>query len=357
MAQPRTPLRAVPSPQAFALAVLALSGLALHLRGKVRLAPMRQLTDHSTLTAPYNLLVYAASRVPAGPYLELDAFPELRAIAARWREIADEGRRLLEMGAVTVATGPNDLGFHTFFKRGWTRFYLCWYGETPPSARQACPVTTRILGAAPSIKGAMFAYLPPGAILGRHRDPFAGSLRFHLGLETPNDDACWIAVDGVRYSWRDGEGALFDETYVHEVRNGSDRGRLILLADVERPLRAPVRQLNRLVMRTVMNATATQNVEGERIGALNLAFGPIHGLLQIGKPLKAKNRRLYYAIKKALVATLLLCLVAAMLKPWRGLRGQFSLPNRLPSMPPIRPAPATAPATLPAPPSCAPPGR
>jgi beta-hydroxylase len=294
--------------------MFAASGLALHLRGKARLAPMRQLTDHSTFTAPYNLLVYAASKVSATPYLEIDAFPELQAVAAGWREIAAEGRALMEAGAVTAATGANDLGFHTFFKRGWTRFYLRWYGETPPSARRSCPVTTAILQASPSIKGAMFAFLPSGAVLGRHRDPFAGSLRFHLGLDTPNDDACWIEVDGERYSWRDGEGVVFDETYVHEAGNETDRGRLILLADVERPLHSPMRQINRLVMRTVMNATSTQNVEGEHVGALNRAFGPVHAVLQLGKPLKAKNRKAYYAIKQALGVALVLALAASLLR-------------------------------------------
>jgi beta-hydroxylase len=318
MPQSRTTLDALARPQILAPVVFAASGLALHLRGKARLALIRQLTDHSTFTAPYNLLVYAASRVPPSPYQDLAAFPELQAVAARWREIAREGRSLLDAGAVTVATGVNDLGFHTFFKRGWTRFYLRWYGEIPASARRSCPVTTAILEAAPSIKGAMFAFLPSGAILGRHRDPFAGSLRFHLGLDTPNDDACWIEVDGARYSWRDGEGVLFDETYVHEARNETSRGRLILLADVERPLRAPMRQINRLVMRTVMRATATQNVEGERIGALNRAFGPIHALLQLGKRLKAKNRKLYYAIKQCLAAALALGLVASLLRPRRA---------------------------------------
>ncbi len=27
--------------------------------------------------------------------------------------------------------------------------------------------------------------------------------------------AVFIEVDGERYSWRDGEGVLFDETYIH----------------------------------------------------------------------------------------------------------------------------------------------
>jgi beta-hydroxylase len=34
----------------------------------------------------------------------------------------------------------------------------------------------------------MFAMLPANGSLNPHRDPFAGSLRYHLGLITPNDE-------------------------------------------------------------------------------------------------------------------------------------------------------------------------
>ena len=41
----------------------------------------------------------------------------------------------------------------------------------------------------------MFAELPPGSHLGKHRDPYAGSVRYH-GADDPNDDRCFIEVDG-----------------------------------------------------------------------------------------------------------------------------------------------------------------
>jgi aspartyl/asparaginyl beta-hydroxylase (cupin superfamily) len=52
------------------------------------------------------------------------------------------------------------------------------------------------------IKGAMFATLGPGARLVQHRDPYAGLLRYHLGLVTPtHPGVCRIFVDGNEYSW------------------------------------------------------------------------------------------------------------------------------------------------------------
>ena len=74
----------------------------------------------------------------------------------------------------------------------------------------------------PIVNGAMFALLPPGGELGTHRDPFAGSLRYHLGLVTPNSDDCHIFVDGETYYWRDGEAVMFDETYIHWAENKTD---------------------------------------------------------------------------------------------------------------------------------------
>ncbi|WP_163435864.1 aspartyl/asparaginyl beta-hydroxylase domain-containing protein, partial [Escherichia coli] len=75
----------------------------------------------------------------------------------------------------------------------------------------------------------------------------------HLGLVTPNDDRCYISVDGERYSWRDGEGVIFDETYLHYAENQSDQMRIILFSDVERPLNNPLaRAFNRFISHTLI---------------------------------------------------------------------------------------------------------
>ena len=106
--------------------------------------------------------------------------------------------------------------------------------QTQPE--QLCPQTVALLESIPTVKGAMFAMLPPGARLVKHRDPYAGSLRYHLGLATPNSDDCFIDVDGQRYSWRDGEAVMFDETFIHYAENTSEQNRIILFIDVKRPV-------------------------------------------------------------------------------------------------------------------------
>jgi len=152
----------------------------------------------------------------------------------------------------------------------------------------------------------MFASLPPGATLVRHRDPYAGSLRYHLGLVTPNDPECFIDVDGQHYHWKDGEAVMFDETFIHHAANRTGHQRVVLFCDVERPLwGAPMRGLNRLFARHVMAAASSQNVDGEGVGILNQLFSGFYRLRLKAKQLKEYNSRLYYLLKWVAILGLL----------------------------------------------------
>jgi beta-hydroxylase len=292
------------------LLVFLLSAAYVNLRGQVRFGWLRALTDFTVLLAPYNALMYMASRVRGGPYIDPAQFAELEVLQRHWPTIRDEAMRLDDEGFIRAASTYNDVGFNSFFRTGWTRFYLKWYGDDLPSARSMCPATTELLARIPSIKGAMFASLPPGSRLVRHRDPYAGSFRYHLGLTTPNSEGCYIDVDGRRYHWRDGEAVMFDETFIHYAENTTDHRRVILFCDVERPLRwAPLTWLNRKFARFVMRASATQNVDGEPVGGINRFFFHAYKLRLWGKALKKKNRTAYYTLKWALIAALLAAII------------------------------------------------
>jgi beta-hydroxylase len=284
------------------LAGFAASAIYLHYRGRVRLGFFRQLTDHSSFTAPYNVLMYACSAVPGTPFVDVAAFPELAPLRENWRTLRDEGLQLFDEGYIRGAAKYNDIGFHSFFKGGYGRFYIKWYADPPPSAMALCPKSVALIESIPSINAAMFAVLPPGAKLGAHRDPYAGSLRYHLGLVTPNAETCCIAVDGQTYHWRDGEDVVFDETYVHSAENRSEVARLILFCDIDRPLAPrPVAALNRIVRRTVMRATRTENLEGDQVGLVNRLFSYVYQVRLFGKRIKEKSRFAYYTLKWALI--------------------------------------------------------
>jgi beta-hydroxylase len=288
------------------LIVFIASAIYANMRGQVRFPWLRALTDFTVLLAPLNALMVLASRVKPKPYLEASVFKELDVLKANWQVIRDEAVRLGDDGHIRAAATYNDVGFNSFFRTGWRRFYVKWYGDNLPSAVALCPETVRLLAGIPLVKAAMFASLPPGSRLVRHRDPYAGSLRYHLGLATPNSPDCYIDVDGKRYHWQDGEAIVFDETFIHYAENTTDQRRIILFCDIERPLHTRILTgLNRWFGRVVMTMSATENVEGEPIGALNKLFGTIYKIRLQGKALKKRSRMAYYTLKWVIIAGLL----------------------------------------------------
>jgi beta-hydroxylase len=286
-------------------------GAFIHFRGKVRHKLKRQISDHSTFLAPYNTLVYLFSAVPNKPILDIDDFPELLKLRENWQIIRDEALALDESGHIRKSETHNDVAFGSFFKRGWKRFYLKWYSDFMPSAKELCPKTVELVQSIPSINAAMFTLLPPRSKLGAHRDPFAGSLRYHLGLATPNSDDCRIYIDGEMHSWRDGKDVLFDETYIHSAHNDTDIPRLILFCDVARPIRNPVmRAVNQFITHNIVKITQSQNVPTEHVGIVNKLIAPIFMIRDAGQELEKRNKTAYRLLNYTVMACIVLALVA-----------------------------------------------
>ena len=85
------------APKFIVLYVFVVSAMYVHYRGRVRHGFLRQLTDHSSLMAPYNAPMYLFSAVPNRPFVDVSRFP-----AAKY----------------------NDLGFNSFFRTDWKRLYV-----------------------------------------------------------------------------------------------------------------------------------------------------------------------------------------------------------------------------------------
>jgi len=287
-----------------------LSILHIHFRGRVRLPFRRQIFDHSSFMAPINIFMHKFSKVPNTPFIPVSEFPELARLQENWPVIRAEAENLLALKKIKAAEQNDDAGFNSFFKNGWKRFYLKWYDASHPSAERLCPQTYALLQSIPSVKAAMFAELPPGGKLNPHRDPFAGSMRYHLGLATPNDDRCFIDVDGERHSWRDGQGVVFDETFIHWAINGSESDRVILFCDVERPMRYRwMGAFNRWFGRTVMTAAASPNETGDQVGLVSKLFRISFYAGQYRRRFKAWNKTAYNITRVALVIALIAFIV------------------------------------------------
>lgn len=283
----------------FAIYVIAI--VHMHYRGSVRFPWSRQALTHTNYLAPYNLLMDWFSKLPNQPLLRVDDLDELKILRDNWEVMRDEALQLASEGQISASTALNDLGFNSFFRTGWKRFYLKWYDDYLPSAAAQCPKTVAVLKQTPSINAAMFASLPPGGELKPHRDPYAGSLRYHLGLVTPNSDDCYILVDGQRHVWHDGKDVLFDETFIHEAHNKTEKPRIIFFADVHRPMRVRwVDRLNQFISNNLLKASATQNDASEKVGFLNKVFAKAYSIRTVSRKIKKWNKPFYVGLKYSL---------------------------------------------------------
>ncbi len=263
---------------------------------------------------PFNCLLYMFTQKRAShSIMDMNEFPELDPIKNNWKIIQEEVLNLYKNGHFNSATKTGssasfDLGFHSFFKNGWSKFYLTWYGYTHNSAKMLCPNTVKILESIPEVNGAMFSLLPAGSQLKRHLDPLAVSLRYHLGLSTPNSDNCFINVDGKDYTWRDGVAFMFDETYLHYANNNSQQYRLILMGDIARPMLS-IGSIVNFVYKGFAKLTVVPNLEGDKQGLVSTIFSTLSPIIQKTKALKQTNKRMYLTIKHTVVFTLLIFVV------------------------------------------------
>jgi beta-hydroxylase len=319
-------LRAMLGPILLAAAGLFIVGSFVYVykyRGALRYTGVREYVRKGwPIFAPLNCMLYLFTE-PRGRrvFMDLAEYSELSAVTQNWQTIRAEALKLYEAGyfqkTVDQKSGAYfDVGFRTFYKYGWSKFYLKWYGHIHESALALCPETVKLVKDIKSVNGAMFSLLPPGSQLTRHLDPLAVSLRYHLGLSTPNDDACFIEVDGIRHSWRDGQAALFDITHLHHARNDTNTPRLILMLDVERPMSQPGRIVN-VFYRALASLTVVPNLEGDKRGLANRAFSTIAPLFERTKALKKTNRPLYKTIKFIFNGVLLAIAALLLWSLWR----------------------------------------
>jgi beta-hydroxylase len=227
--------------------------------------------DLRYLSAPLNAALYLSTpKAERSAFLPLDSrvFPHLEDFRRNCKLILEEAA-----GASVPEMARSDRGFafQDIGSPGWRHFFIRWHGTTDPVAAAFCPTTSRLVEAAPEIRIAFFSILEPDSHIKPHVGPYRGVVRYHLGLRTPNDERCYIAVDGRRYTYHDGQDTLFDDTYVHAVENDCEQPRVILFLDIERPFEGRLaRSLNRAVLWAVSLFPSKANTPAARQAPANL---------------------------------------------------------------------------------------
>ena len=286
------------------IVVYVASIIFVRIRNRESFELKRQFSDFSTFMVPFNIPAYLLSKIPTTAFLDKSHFPELDVLEENWEVIRDEALTLYENGHIAI---KDDLPASSFYKNNrWTSFYLKVYDGDIPSARELAPKTLALIDQVPGMNLALFACLNPGKKLNSHHDPFAYTVRYSLGLSTPNSDESGLVVNGEDYKWADGEGVLFDETYFHRAYNKSDKPRIILMTDVDRPLKSRLVQKTYTAFGRFFNGLfSIDNIDSSNTGLGNKLGKYLNSYKAALKRFKHWNKPVYVATKLLVVFALL----------------------------------------------------
>ena len=134
----------------------------------------------------------------------------------------------------------------------WKTYFFYGYGFKAGKNVERCPNTARLVESIPGMKTAMFSILSPHKHIPAHGGPYKGVLRYHLALKVPGPPgACRIRVGEETREWVEGRSLVFDDVYEHEAWNDSEGTRVVLFVDFVRPLPAPAKWLNDVVIKAI----------------------------------------------------------------------------------------------------------
>lgn len=152
----------------------------------------------------------------------------------------------------------------------WEAFFFYRHGRRYDANHLRCPQTSaalesielcRIEEQAPEI---LFSVLRPGSHIKAHYGVSNVRLVMHLPLIVPPDCALNLVGHG-EHAWREGELVMFDDTYLHEAWNRSDRTRVVLLMDCWNPHLSVIER--RAVRQLIAVVTGLSKLNPQRRGA------------------------------------------------------------------------------------------
>lgn len=145
------------------------------------------------------------------------------------------------------------------FKK-WYFTPLIAYGIPLEDNLKKCPETAKILKNIPHVTTAFFSHLTPGTYIKPHRGAFKGYLRCHLGIDIPEQtDLCAIRINNKLYHWENGKCLFFDDTFIHDAWNYTNKGRTVLYIDFIRPMPQPLMYVSKLLTQLISKSPFIQN--------------------------------------------------------------------------------------------------
>ena len=173
-----------------------------------------------------------------------DGYEVVREECLSLLDVKDDMTDMTELGA-----GYTRGGIH---KAKWKAF-MFKSGEFIDENCARAPRTAALLRRIPGLYTAFFSVLDPHQDITPHWGYYKGFVRYHLGVLIPGnneDHSCWLRVNGNAednaredealvekgevYYWKNGEGIVFDDNYLHDAANESSEVRVVFWLDLRR---------------------------------------------------------------------------------------------------------------------------
>lgn len=119
----------------------------------------------------------------------------------------------------------------------WQTIFLYVNGQLNEKVKNDFPKTLCLLNHIEGLDRSMilFSVLKPNAVIPPHTGPFNAFLKVHLPLVIPiQNDKCIINVGAETSFWENNKLLIFDDSFLHSVKNNSNETRVVLLFAIEK---------------------------------------------------------------------------------------------------------------------------
>ncbi|MFL2572882.1 MAG: aspartyl/asparaginyl beta-hydroxylase domain-containing protein [Flavobacteriales bacterium] len=116
----------------------------------------------------------------------------------------------------------------------WNMFLVKTYGFWNKHNIKLCPNIVKLFKPFKNVTSISISFLSPGKHIPPHNGPYKGIYRYQLPISVPKKGNCQLFVDNIPYTWTEGKSVMFDDTYVHEVKNETNETRIAVLLDIKR---------------------------------------------------------------------------------------------------------------------------
>jgi len=167
-------------------------------------------------------------------HLKYKYFPGARQIELACKEIQKEFKANTVQKECIHETVPGFIISTPNKNNCWRTLILKHQGKVA-SIVANMPSLKRVLSD-PIIHNALFSILDGNVNIPPHVGYYKGYLRYHIGIDIPSENGIspFIVCGGHKYNWKNCEGVIFDDMFLHYVGNPTSKQRVVLYLDIER---------------------------------------------------------------------------------------------------------------------------